>query len=134
VGGLHVGRVGPRSVYVQPFPPTGAKWQISNDGGTEPRWRGDGRALYYLDPGRGIMAAAVETSAGFRHTAPVLQVPVRGAVTSGGGTGFDATQDGRRFLIRERAEEPDPAAPMHVILNWPALLTTSPATPTRTSR
>ena len=125
---------GRAQVYVQPFPPTGAKWQISNDGGTEARWRGDGRTLYYLDPGRGIMAAAVDTSSGFRHTAPVLQAPVRGAVTGGGATGFDVTQDGRRFLIRERAEEPDPAAPMHVILNWPALLTTSPATPTRTLR
>ena len=90
--------------------------------------------LYYLNPGRGIMAAAVETSSGFRHAAPVLQVPVRGVVTGGGATGFDVTLDGRRFLIRERAEEPDPAAPMHVILNWPALLTRSPATPTRTSR
>ena len=47
---------GQAQVYVQPFPPTGAKWQISTDGGTEPKWSGDGRELYYFSGGRGIMA------------------------------------------------------------------------------
>ena len=35
-------------VYVQPFPGPGGKWQISTAGGTEPRWRRDGRELFYL--------------------------------------------------------------------------------------
>ena len=109
-------------VYVQPFPPTGAKWQVTVDGGTEPTWRGDGREIYYLDPERGIMAVAVETTPAFRHAAPVLLVPTRSAVIGGGDSAFDGTQDGRRFLIRERAEQSDLAVPMQVILNWPTLL------------
>ena len=34
-------------VYVAPFPWTGAKWQISNGGGTVPFWRGDGKEIVY---------------------------------------------------------------------------------------
>jgi len=116
-------------VYVQPFPATGAKWQVTVDGGGEPRWRGDGRELYYLEPDRGIMAVPVETTREFRSGTPVLVVPSRVAVTGAGAASFDATQDGRRFLIRERADQPDPAAPMHVILNWPALVVRHQAAP-----
>ena len=81
-----------------------------------------GVRFYYLDPERGIMAVAVETTPAFRHATPVLLVPTRSAVIGGGDSAFDGTQDGRRFLIRERAEQPDQAVPMQVILNWPTLL------------
>ncbi|MGH9256300.1 MAG: TolB family protein [Vicinamibacterales bacterium] len=39
-------------VYVQPFPEAGGKWQISSVGGTQPRWRRDGKELYYVAPTR----------------------------------------------------------------------------------
>jgi hypothetical protein len=120
-------------VYVQPFPPTGAKWQVSTDGGTEPKWSGDGRELYYLEPGRGIMAVSVETKSAFNYTAPALLVASRAAVGGALAQSFDVTQDGRRFLIRERAGDTDPAVPMHVVLNWPALLA-SPTSAPGTSR
>jgi Tol biopolymer transport system component len=112
-------------VYVQPFPPTGAKWQITTDGGSEPKWSGDGRELFYLQPGRGIAVVSIHTVATFAHGPPALLVPLR--ATGGGGAGgglqmFDVTQDGRRFLVREPVEAPNPTAPMHVILNWPALV------------
>ncbi len=45
---LYVERERPRPIYVQPFPPNGSKWQVSVDGGTEPVWRRDGRALSSL--------------------------------------------------------------------------------------
>jgi Tol biopolymer transport system component len=40
---------GRNEVYVQPFPPSGGKWQVSSSGGSEPRWRGDGRELFFLN-------------------------------------------------------------------------------------
>ena len=112
-------------IYVQPFPPTGAKWQITTtkNGGTEPRWRSDGREIYYLSPGEGVMAVPVETTPAVRPGAPALVIPWRAAVSSSGAEAFDVTQDGRRFLIRERVNEPDPAVPIHVILNWSAVFT-----------
>ncbi len=41
---------GTNEIYVQPFPPSGGKWQVSSGGGHSPRWRGDGRELFYLTP------------------------------------------------------------------------------------
>jgi Tol biopolymer transport system component len=38
-------------VYVQTFPPSGSKWQISVTGGLQPRWRADGRVLFFHGAG-----------------------------------------------------------------------------------
>jgi len=112
---------GRSQIYIQSFPPTGAKWQVTTDGGVEPRWSRDGRELYYLEPGRGIMALAVDAAPVFRQ-APMLLVPTRIAALGAGASNFDVTADGRRFLVREPVDEPDEPAPMQMILNWPALV------------
>jgi Tol biopolymer transport system component len=117
-------------VYVQPFPPTGAKWQISTEGGMEPRWRADGRELYYLEAARGIMGVAVDPSRTFVHAAPALLVAVRPAI-GGSASSYDVTPDGHRILVRERVSPSDPATPMHMILNWPALLAAPPPVATK---
>jgi hypothetical protein len=122
---------GRAQVYVQPFPPTGAKWQISTAGGMEPKWRGDGRELYYLEPGRGVMAVTVDSSRAFEHSGPTLLVAARVAISSSASS-FEVTADGRRFLVRERVSLPDPASPMYMILNLPALLT-APRPPAATN-
>jgi Tol biopolymer transport system component len=122
---------GRAQVYVQPFPPTGAKWQISTAGGMEPKWRGDGRELYYLEPGRGVMAVTVDSSRAFEHSGPTLLVAARAAISSSASS-FEVTADGRRFLVRERVSSPDPTSPMHLILNLPALLT-APRPPAATN-
>ncbi|HEX6159507.1 MAG TPA: protein kinase, partial [Thermoanaerobaculia bacterium] len=43
-------------VYVQPYPATGAKWQVSTSGGEQPRWRRDGKELFYIAPDRRLMS------------------------------------------------------------------------------
>jgi Tol biopolymer transport system component len=50
-------------VYICGFPPSSAKWQISNRGGMAPRWRGDGKELFYLSPDNKMISATVRTSA-----------------------------------------------------------------------
>src|SRR5258708_119037 len=50
-------------VYVRPFPSGPAKWKISINGGEHPRWRGDGKEIFYLSPDRKLMAAAVNGKA-----------------------------------------------------------------------
>jgi len=52
-------------VYVRPFPVTGGKWQVSTHGGSEPKWRPDGREIYYIAPDKSLMAVAISTSPGF---------------------------------------------------------------------
>src|SRR5262249_46840404 len=56
---------GQEEIWVQPFPPSGGKVQISNGGGTQPMWRGDGRELFFVSPDGSMMAAPVSTAVGF---------------------------------------------------------------------
>jgi eukaryotic-like serine/threonine-protein kinase len=47
-------------IYIQSFPPSGGKWRVSTHGGAHPRWRGDGKELFYLDlRGKKLLAVAV---------------------------------------------------------------------------
>jgi eukaryotic-like serine/threonine-protein kinase len=48
---------GKDEIYVVPFPNAGARVQVSTEGGSQPRWRRDGRELYYLSPEAKIMVA-----------------------------------------------------------------------------
>src|SRR5438309_4316078 len=50
-------------IYVVPFPSRGGKWQVSTGGGLWPRWRHDGKELFYLtETTTTIMAATVNGS------------------------------------------------------------------------
>ena len=60
---------GNNEVYVRPFPNTnGGRWQVSNGGGSEPRWSADGREIFFIDPARGLVAAQVRTAPTFAVT------------------------------------------------------------------
>src|SRR5262249_54817112 len=50
---------GPSDVFVQTFPLTGAKWQVSTGGGTDPRWNPNGKEIFYISPDQKLMAATV---------------------------------------------------------------------------
>src|SRR5262249_37840488 len=49
---------GGREVWLQPMPPNGTRWQVSTLGGVSPRWRDDGRELFYVAPDGNMMAVA----------------------------------------------------------------------------
>ena len=53
---------GPFKIYVRPFPGPGGTWKVSAMGGTDPRWRADGRELFFIAPDAELMAASVRTS------------------------------------------------------------------------
>ena len=53
----------PAQVYVQGFPKSGGKFQVSTTGGGHPWWRRDGEELYYLSPERKLMAVEVSATA-----------------------------------------------------------------------
>jgi len=111
---------GKPGIYVRPFSasPAGtatnqaAKWLISSDGGSPPRWRSDGREVYYQS-GQKIMAVEITTSPAFRAGEPRplgLVIPQ--------GLPWDATPDGKRFLVT--ALNPSKPEPYTVVLNWQA--------------
>jgi hypothetical protein len=93
---------------------------VSRGGGVGPRWRGDGKELFYLAPDRKLMA--VEVKAGTRFEAeiprPLFQTRVFAAAA---GAGYAVTGDGQRFLILSEAEGAA-GEPATVLLNWLAAL------------
>lgn len=88
-------------VYVTTFPAAAGKWQVSRGGGTEPRWRGDGKELYYIGQSGMLMAAPVSTEGGFSSGTPVSLFPLRGRthVSTTDIYTYDVAKDGQRFLV-----------------------------------
>lgn len=95
---------GKAEVYVQPFPPTGPKWQVSTNGGFFPRWRGDGHELYYMEQASGgnIMAVAVSSDAAtFKAGSPksLFESPYVNFPHTSWAHPYAVSADGQRFLI-----------------------------------
>ncbi len=107
---------GRNEVYVMPFPGRGGKWRISIGGGHAPRWRRDGKEIFYLAPGDTLMAAAVR---GQDSTFEVGTVrPLFVADRPDAGFEWDVSADGRRFLFNTRAEPT--GSPITLVVNWTA--------------
>ena len=115
---------GRREIYVKPFvpgqPAPDARWQISLAGGTMPRWRGDGKELYYWGFDGSIMAVAVDGSgAAFQWSPPVALFRTAVPTLRTNDINFDVTPDGARFLLVEPAD-PAVSQPLLVVTNWMA--------------
>jgi Tol biopolymer transport system component len=101
-------------VYIRPFQGSSATTRVSKDGGALPRWRGDGKELFYLAPSGRLMV--VTLSGNLDAGAPRLLFQAADAVY------FEPAADGSRFVMQleERTSEP----PVHLLINWPARLKT----------
>jgi Tol biopolymer transport system component len=106
---------GGSEIYVTSRDGRGGRTRVSTDGGYSPRWRRDEKELFYLAPGRRVMAAPVKTGAAFDAGAPVELFRFDSAVFD-----YDVGPDGQRFLVSEAAKPPGP--PIAVVANWPAAL------------
>jgi Tol biopolymer transport system component len=86
-------------VYIQAFPSTGAKWQVSSNSGIQPRWRGDGRELFFIsDTTQRLWAAGIHAFAGrVEIGAPQPLFPV--LLFPGPSYVYDVTRDGQRFVV-----------------------------------
>ena len=106
-------------VYVSPFPEAGSKWLVSRGGGDQPKWRADGRELFYLSSGGKMMSVTVKAGGSFEAGEPtaLFQTQPAEQSTSRDLFSYDVTADGQRFLVNERVGEAK-AAPLAVILNW----------------
>lgn len=106
-------------MYVAPFPGPGGKWQVSVAGGGQPRWRRDGKELFYLAPDNKLMAAAVSGQGSAFEVGAVRPLFDTGA--TGPFSSYDVSSDGQRFLVNTPAEEAT-SAPITLVVNWTALL------------
>ena len=111
-------------IYVTSFPEARGKWQVSTAGGEQPRWRGDGKELFYLSSDYKMMAAPVTSGTNFDSGAPIalFQTSPRPPVSLNDIFVYDVSRDGQRFLINTPVKQPETTAPMTVVLNWSAKL------------
>jgi hypothetical protein len=115
-------------VYVDSFPSTGRKRQVSTAGGFAPRWRRDGREIFYLAPDKKLTAVPL-TIAG-DQVEPGVPVPLFDAAIAGGGVPgggntlafrreYDVAPDGQRFLLNLVTSS---AMSITVATNWTSRL------------
>ncbi len=105
-------------IYVTTFPGAAGKWQVSRGGGTEPRWRGDGKELFYLGPAGMLTAVPVSTVGTFSTgtPTPLFQFHGRAPISSTDVFSYDVTKDGKRFLVN-RYVKPERITPLTIVLN-----------------
>jgi Tol biopolymer transport system component len=113
-------------IYAQPFPPGAGKWQISTGGGTYPRWRRDGRELFYMDQTSGGRLIAVDVKANGSTFEAGTPKPLFDSGYINRPHAFlyhpyTLTPDGQRFLIPRpvaKITEDTTSSPVIVVMNW----------------
>ena len=111
---------GRSEIYIRPFPPGGdrsGKWQISANGGQQPRWRGDGKELFYIAPDGGLMAVDVKTQPALQPATPHTLFTTPSITGNSLAFQYDVTRDGKRFIVVAPSVSAVPA-PATVVQNW----------------
>lgn len=112
---------GKYEVYIRPFEGSG-KWKISRNGGSHPRWREDGKELFFLAGEANIMTAVEISSTGnsieLGQEETLFQFPSFG---NQGADIYDVTRDGKKFLVTQSIIN-NVQAPLELIVNWKELL------------
>jgi eukaryotic-like serine/threonine-protein kinase len=111
---------GQSEIYVIPFPPSpnGGRWVVSRGGGVMPRWRRDGKELFFISPDWKMMAVDVSMRPSFQSGAPHALFDTE-MVDTGIRTGpmsWDVAPDGKRFLII--SDNSAGTSSLNLILNW----------------
>jgi Tol biopolymer transport system component len=110
-------------IYLQRFPQPADKQLVSQSGGYLPRWRADGKELFYIAQDLKVMSVAIDPSTGLPAAPPraLFQAPVlTGIYAIGTLEPFDVSPDGQRFLLIPLNRAPNTS--ISLIMNWDALL------------
>jgi Tol biopolymer transport system component len=111
---------GRNEVYVQTFPASGRKWQISVGGGAQPQWRRDGGELFYLSPERKLMAVDVKSdTATLEVSTPKALFQTHLSAYPGPRNYYDVSADGQRFVMNSLLDV-NKLNPITVVINWAA--------------
>ena len=109
-------------VYVQSFPVARKKWQVSVRGGSEPKWRSDGRELFYIAPQHKLMSVEIRQDSTFQAGVPRelfrMAIP---DLASSFPSNYEVVGQGQRFLVNTLVPNAL-SSPISVVLNWTAEL------------
>jgi serine/threonine protein kinase len=116
---------GQHEVYIQSFPTSDEKFQISNGGGTQPQWGHDGKELFYITPDGEMMAVPINLIG--QKLSPGVPIPLFKTKTPGEGyldtmgVEYAVSRDDQRFLINTTVDNHIPSS-ITVVTNWTRLL------------
>jgi hypothetical protein len=113
---------GRNEIYVQSFPTGGARWLVSSSGGSLPRWRRDGKELFYRAPDGKLMVAPVRQAVQeleFGTPTPLFRVSEAQGMFS---YPYDLSLDGQKILALVPGQSTGDTASLNVIVNWDAEL------------
>jgi Tol biopolymer transport system component len=105
-------------VYLQTFPRSSRKWQVSTDGGAQPIWQRDGREIFYVDSKGTLTAVAVSLSGNvdIGVPRPLFKTSLDYAMSGR----YAASRDGQRFLVNVPLVDDDSAKGINLVVNWSA--------------
>ena len=113
---------------LRPTDNSGNKWQVSSLGGSVPRWRRDGKELFYVSADNTLMAATVNGQGSALEVAavrPLFEIHPRLTfyLAFGVGSNYDVSPDGQRFLMIKDVAAPGgaaalPSVSITVVLDW----------------
>jgi Tol biopolymer transport system component len=109
---------GTSEIFVRSFPEARERRQVSSSGGTQPRWRADGRELYFISPDSKLMAVDVGAAATTFEAGPahvLFQTRILPPIEAR--NHYDAAGDGQHFVVNSRRPE-DASLPILVVSGW----------------
>jgi Tol biopolymer transport system component len=105
-------------VYVRPFPAGAGQWQVSSAGGGDPRWRRDGRELFYIAADGTLMSMAVESDRVFTPGIPQPLFDTKiNHLWDDARNHYDVSLDGQRFLVATPIDNLG-SLPLTMVVNW----------------
>jgi eukaryotic-like serine/threonine-protein kinase len=118
---------GRAQVYLQSFPVPSIKLPLSTALGTSPRWRGDGKELFYLN-GSTLMSVAIRTAGNSVDPSAPTSLFEMPRLATGGRQPYDVTRDGQRFIvIAATGDDAITDTPVTVVVNWAAAVSKNKA-------
>jgi eukaryotic-like serine/threonine-protein kinase len=113
-------------IYVQPYPPTGGRWQASTSGGNTPIWKGDGRELFFAGSDDTIYAVSLEVRGGSLELGVPQKLFQRPMIHGTPQTyRWAADRDGQRFLVNTPVDDAVPQT-AQIVLGWSSTLRGTP--------
>ena len=109
-----------QDVWLQPYPATGAKFQVSPFGGAAPRWRRDGKELFYIADGK-LMAVPITLGPSPQWGSAVALFPLQLASTNAGFWPYSVSADGQKILVMESLDAGGEAQPITMVTDWLAI-------------
>jgi eukaryotic-like serine/threonine-protein kinase len=113
-------QTGNSEIYLMDFPEGTPRWRISAEGGSQPRWRRDGKELFFLAGDGSMMSAEISGTGELKKGLPTrlfhtnLRLGTNKAI-------YDVTGDGQRFLVIDGTVQSG-SSDIEMVLNWPSLL------------